>query len=112
VPRRDQPKIEFLKNLLKANAITLEAYQRLNKERELRAVEGILAVEEKIPEETLARARAAAYRLPFEDLAGRKVDPAVLKAFKAEGFDAITDRHYDVVRNLGHLLKIDLAKFQ
>ena len=39
-------------------------------------------------------------------------DPAVLKAFKAEGFDAITDRHYDVVRNLGHLLKIDLAKFQ
>ncbi|OGL78990.1 hypothetical protein A3J43_03790 [Candidatus Uhrbacteria bacterium RIFCSPHIGHO2_12_FULL_54_23] len=84
MPRRDQPKIEFLKNLLKANAITLEAYQRLNKERELRAVEGILAVEEKIPEETLARARAAAYRLPFEDLAGRKVDPAVLKALPLE----------------------------
>lgn len=39
-------------------------------------------------------------------------DPAVLKPFKAEGFDAVTDRHYDVVRNLGHLLKIDLAKFQ
>jgi len=39
-------------------------------------------------------------------------DPAVLKAFKAEGFDTITDKHYDVVRNLGHLLKIDLAKFQ
>lgn len=39
-------------------------------------------------------------------------DPAVLKAFKAEGFDTITDRHYDVVRNLGPLLKIDLAKFQ
>lgn len=39
-------------------------------------------------------------------------DPAVLKAFKAEGFDVITDRHYDVVRNLGPLLKIDLAKFQ
>jgi phosphonate transport system substrate-binding protein len=39
-------------------------------------------------------------------------DPAVLKAFKADGFDAITDRQYDVVRNLGHLLKIDLAKFQ
>mgnify|MGYP001608919715 FL=1 len=39
-------------------------------------------------------------------------DPAVLKAFKADGFDAITDKHYDVVRNLGHLLKIDLAKFQ
>lgn len=39
-------------------------------------------------------------------------DPAVLKPFKAEGFDAITDKHYDVVRNLGYLLKIDLAKFQ
>ncbi|MDO8891941.1 MAG: phosphate/phosphite/phosphonate ABC transporter substrate-binding protein [Sulfurimicrobium sp.] len=39
-------------------------------------------------------------------------DPAVLKAFKAEGFEAITDKDYDVVRNLGHLLKIDLAKFQ
>jgi phosphonate transport system substrate-binding protein len=39
-------------------------------------------------------------------------DPAVLKPFKAEGFDAITDRDYDVVRNLGHLLNIDLARFQ
>lgn len=39
-------------------------------------------------------------------------DPAVLKPFKAEGFDAITDQHYDVVRNLAPLLKIDLAKFQ
>lgn len=39
-------------------------------------------------------------------------DPAVLKPFKAEGFDTITDKHYDVVRNLGYLLKIDLAKFQ
>ncbi|MBI3148059.1 MAG: phosphate/phosphite/phosphonate ABC transporter substrate-binding protein [Betaproteobacteria bacterium] len=39
-------------------------------------------------------------------------DPAILKPFKAEGFDEITDGHYDVVRNLGPLLKIDLAKFQ
>lgn len=39
-------------------------------------------------------------------------DPAILKPFKAEGFDAITDKHYDVVRALGPLLKIDLAKFQ
>lgn len=39
-------------------------------------------------------------------------EPAVLKAFKADGFDTITDQQYDVVRNLGHLLKIDLAKFQ
>lgn len=39
-------------------------------------------------------------------------DPAVLKPFKAEGFAPITDADYDVVRNLGHLLGIDLAKFQ
>ncbi len=39
-------------------------------------------------------------------------DPAVLKSFKAQGFDVITDRQYDVVRNLGPLLKIDLANFQ
>jgi phosphonate transport system substrate-binding protein len=39
-------------------------------------------------------------------------DPAVLKPFKADGFDVITDKQYDVVRNLGYLLKIDLAKFQ
>lgn len=39
-------------------------------------------------------------------------DPAVLKAFKAEGFERIADQDYDVVRNLGPLLKIDLAKFQ
>jgi len=38
-------------------------------------------------------------------------DPAILKPFKADGFDVITDKHYDVVRDLGHLLKIDLAKF-
>ena len=29
-----------------------------------------------------------------------------------QGFDVITDRQYDVVRNLGPLLKIDLARFQ
>ncbi|MGE0313609.1 MAG: phosphate/phosphite/phosphonate ABC transporter substrate-binding protein [Lautropia sp.] len=39
-------------------------------------------------------------------------DPKVLKPFKAEAFEPITDRQYDVVRNLGPLLKIDLAKFQ
>lgn len=39
-------------------------------------------------------------------------DPTVLKAFKAEGFERIADQDYDVVRNLGPLLKIDLAKFQ
>lgn len=38
-------------------------------------------------------------------------DPAVLKPFKAEGFGPITDKDYDVVRNLGTLLNLDLSKF-
>lgn len=38
-------------------------------------------------------------------------DPAILKPFKAEGFGAVTDEDYDVVRNLGSLLKLDLSKF-
>ena len=38
-------------------------------------------------------------------------DPAILKPFKAEGFGAVTDKDYDVVRNLGSLLKLDLSKF-
>jgi phosphonate transport system substrate-binding protein len=39
-------------------------------------------------------------------------DPAVLKPFKADAFAAITDDSYNVVRELGPLLKIDIAKFQ
>lgn len=39
-------------------------------------------------------------------------DPKVLKPFKADAFAAISDDRYDVVRELGPLLKIDLAKFQ
>ena len=38
-------------------------------------------------------------------------DPEVLKAFKADGFGPISDRDYDVVRNLGTLLNLDLSKF-
>lgn len=38
-------------------------------------------------------------------------DPAVLKPFKAEGFGPVSDRDYDVVRDLGKLLNLDLAKF-
>ena len=38
-------------------------------------------------------------------------DPEVLKSFKADGFGAVTDKDYDVVRNLGTLLNLDLAKF-
>jgi phosphonate transport system substrate-binding protein len=37
-------------------------------------------------------------------------DPAVLKSFKADGFAPIADSDYDVVRELGQLLKLDLAK--
>jgi phosphonate transport system substrate-binding protein len=36
-------------------------------------------------------------------------DPAVLKPFKADGFGPISDKEYDVVRNLGTLLKLDLS---
>jgi phosphonate transport system substrate-binding protein len=38
-------------------------------------------------------------------------DPEILKSFKAEGFGAISDKDYDVVRNLGSLLKLDFSKF-
>jgi phosphonate transport system substrate-binding protein len=38
-------------------------------------------------------------------------DPAVLKSFKADGFGAISDKDYDVVRDLGGLLKLDFSKF-
>jgi phosphonate transport system substrate-binding protein len=38
-------------------------------------------------------------------------DPEVLKPFKAEGFGPISDKEYDVVRNLGSLLKLDFSKF-
>jgi phosphonate transport system substrate-binding protein len=39
-------------------------------------------------------------------------DPAVLKPFKAEGFGAITDKEYDVIRDLARVLNLDLSKFQ
>jgi phosphonate transport system substrate-binding protein len=38
-------------------------------------------------------------------------DPEVLKPFKADGFGPMSDKDYDVVRELGGLLKLDLAKF-
>jgi phosphonate transport system substrate-binding protein len=37
-------------------------------------------------------------------------DPAVLKNFKAEGFAPITDRDYDVIRELAKALNLKLAK--
>jgi phosphonate transport system substrate-binding protein len=36
-------------------------------------------------------------------------DPAVLKNFKAEGFAPITDKDYDVIRNLAKALNLKLA---
>tara|TARA_R110001599_G_scaffold171353_1_gene362178 strand:+ start:175058 stop:175918 length:861 start_codon:yes stop_codon:yes gene_type:complete len=38
-------------------------------------------------------------------------DPEVLKPFKADGFGPVSDKDYDVVRNLGSLLKLDLSTF-
>jgi len=37
-------------------------------------------------------------------------DPAILKNFKAEGFAAVTDKDYDVIREMARLLGLDLAK--
>lgn len=37
-------------------------------------------------------------------------DPVVLKNFKAEGFAPIADVDYDVIREMGRLLNLDLAK--
>jgi phosphonate transport system substrate-binding protein len=37
-------------------------------------------------------------------------DPEVLKPFKADGFGPITDEAYDVIRELGDVLKLDLSK--
>jgi phosphonate transport system substrate-binding protein len=37
-------------------------------------------------------------------------DKTVLKAFKADGFAPITDRDYNVVRDLAHMLNVDLSK--
>ena len=37
-------------------------------------------------------------------------DEAILKPFKADGFQAITDKDYDVVRELGKLLDLDFAE--
>lgn len=37
-------------------------------------------------------------------------DKTVLKNFKADGFAPIADKDYDVIRDMGHLLKLDFAK--
>jgi len=84
MPRRDQPKIEFLKFLLQEKAISLESYQRLAREESLESIETILQKEETISDEVFARARAKAFGLPYEDLVGKKIDAEVLKIIPAE----------------------------
>lgn len=54
----------------------------------------------------LAPELKAKIRAAFLDLK----DPAVLKAFKAEGFQPIEDKDYDVLRDTAKLLEIDLTK--
>jgi phosphonate transport system substrate-binding protein len=39
-------------------------------------------------------------------------EPAVLKVFKAEGFGAVSDKDYDVIRKLAQVLNLDLTKVQ
>ena len=39
-------------------------------------------------------------------------DPAILKSFRAEGFAAMTDADYDVLRVTARVLNLDLAKLQ
>jgi phosphonate transport system substrate-binding protein len=38
-------------------------------------------------------------------------DKAVLAPFKADGFGPVTDKDYDVIRDLAHILNLDLSKF-
>ena len=37
-------------------------------------------------------------------------DEAILKPFKADGFQSVTDQDYDVVRNLGKVLELDFSQ--
>lgn len=39
-------------------------------------------------------------------------DPAILKAFRSDGFAAMTDKDYDVLRVTAKVLNLDLAKLQ
>ena len=39
-------------------------------------------------------------------------DKEVLKTFKADGFGPMSDKDYDVIRDLAQVLKLDLNKVQ
>lgn len=56
----------------------------------------------------LAPELKAAIRRTFLELK----DPEVLKPFKADGFAAVEDKDYDVLRDIARLLELDLAKVQ
>ena len=38
-------------------------------------------------------------------------DPSILKSFRAEGFGPVQDSDYDVVRDIGSILRLDFSKF-
>lgn len=57
---------------------------------------------------SLAPALKEAIRRAFLDLK----DPAVLKAFRVEGFAATDDRAYDVLRDTAKVLELDLGKMK
>ena len=73
----------------------------------------VLAVSKPYPQypwtmrSSLAPALKERIRRAFYDLD----DKTVLKPFKADRFAPIADADYDVVRDLGSLLKLDFAKF-
>jgi phosphonate transport system substrate-binding protein len=56
----------------------------------------------------LSPALKAAIRKAFLDIR----DPAILKSFRAEGFAAMSDADYDVLRTTARVLDLDLAKLQ
>ena len=72
----------------------------------------VIAVSQPIPEypwtmqTTLAPQLKVKIRAAFIELK----DPAVLQAFKAEGFAPIEDKDYDGIRNMAKILNLDLAK--
>jgi phosphonate transport system substrate-binding protein len=39
-------------------------------------------------------------------------ETSLLKAFKADGFGAVSDKDYDVIRKLAQVLNLDLNKVQ
>jgi phosphonate transport system substrate-binding protein len=72
----------------------------------------VLAVSAEFPEYpwTMRSDLSPALKKRIQDAFVDLTDPAVLKPFKADGFTRITDKDYDVVRDLAKILNLDLAK--